>query len=101
MTAPSFLCGQIPTSEIEEGFKSPKLLSTLLALPHETEWLDFKEAKISYNPDKLGQYFPALSNEARLKNRQCRWLIFRVRDDHTVCGTSYRGFVQRLPSAQE
>ena len=65
-------------------------LSTLLALPHETEWLEFKEAKNSYDFDKLGQYFSALSNEARLKNRPCGWLIFGVRDDHTVCGTSFR-----------
>ena len=78
-----------------------KLLSTLLALPHETEWLEFKEAKTSYNPDKLGQYFSALFNEARLKNRQCGWLIFGVRDDHTVCGTSYRIDPSKLNSLKQ
>lgn len=30
------------------------LLSDLLTLPHETEWLELKEAKTSYNFDKLG-----------------------------------------------
>ena len=67
-----------------------ELLSTLLALPHETEWLELKEAKTRYNFDKLGRYFSALSNEARLKSRPCGWLIFGVRDDHSACGTSFR-----------
>ena len=39
-------------------------LSELLALPAETEWLEFKKAARSFHFDKLGQYFSALSNEA-------------------------------------
>ncbi len=45
------------------------LLSRLLALPAETEWLEFKEAKENFDFTKLGKYFSALSNEANL-NRQ-------------------------------
>jgi ATP-dependent DNA helicase RecG len=41
-------------------------LDTLLALPAENEWVEFKEAKNDYSFDKLGRYFSALSNEAAL-----------------------------------
>ena len=58
------------------------LLNSLLAQPHETEWLEFKEANNSYNFDKLGDYFSALSNEAFLKERDSGWLVFGVRNDH-------------------
>ena len=33
-------------------------------MPSETEWLEFKEAKNSFDFDNLGKYFSALSNEA-------------------------------------
>ena len=43
------------------------VLTKLLALPAETEWVEFKEAKNDYHFDRLGEYFSALSNEANLK----------------------------------
>ena len=42
-------------------------LNDLLALPAETEWVEFKEAKNDYDFDDLGEYFSALSNEANLR----------------------------------
>lgn len=65
-------------------------LIELLKLPAETEWLEFKEAKTSFDIDKLGQYFSALSNEASLKELDCGWLIFGVKDDKSIVGTGFR-----------
>lgn len=62
----------------------------LCELPHETEWLEFKEAKDSFHFDNLGKYFSALSNEANLKKQACGWLIFGVKDDRSVCGSQFR-----------
>jgi ATP-dependent DNA helicase RecG len=55
-------------------------LTSFLALPAETEWVEFKEAKTSFDLEKLGEYFSALSNEASLKGQKCGWLIFGVTD---------------------
>jgi len=66
------------------------LLDELLALPAETEWVEFKEAKWNYDFNKLGRYVSALSNEANLKNRDAAWLVFGVHDHHEVVGTQYR-----------
>ncbi len=67
-------------------------LDQLLMLPHETEWVEFKEAKKQYDFNKLGKYFSALSNEANLKNQACSWLVFGVVDnDRSVCGSRFRG----------
>lgn len=55
-----------------------KLLNKFRALPVETEWVEFKEAKSGYDSKKLGKYFSALTNEANLKNQDSGWLIFGV-----------------------
>jgi len=67
-------------------------LTVLLALPAETEWVEFKEAKTSFDSEKLGEYFSALSNEANLKGQTSAWLIFGVTDKlpRQIIGTSYR-----------
>ncbi|MEK7775904.1 MAG: hypothetical protein AAB331_00830 [Planctomycetota bacterium] len=41
----------------QEGLK--KLLNEFMALPSETEWLEFKEAKDNYDFSKLCKYFSA------------------------------------------
>lgn len=51
---------------------SPNLLAqldTLLTMPAENEWAEFKEAKNDYSFEKLGKYFSAFSNEAALALR--------------------------------
>lgn len=65
-----------------------KLLQKLLTSETETEVLEFKQAKNSYNEDKLGRYFSALSNEANLNGKDRAWLIFGVKDDKSIVGTS-------------
>ena len=66
-------------------------LEHLLTFESENEILEFKEAKNSYDFNKIGKYFSALSNEANLSNRAEAWLIFGVVDkNRTVIGTNFR-----------
>jgi len=67
-----------------------EILSDAIALPAETEIVEFKEAKDSYSFDKIGKYFSALSNEANMKGKSCAWLIFGVNNKHTIVGSRYR-----------
>jgi len=68
-----------------------KILSNAIALPAETEIVEFKEAKETYSFEKLGKYFSALSNEANLKRKPCAWLIFGVENTkHQIIGSRYR-----------
>ncbi|GAA3918347.1 ATP-binding protein [Hymenobacter algoricola] len=65
-------------------------LDKLLALPRENEVVEFKEAKASFDSDKLGQYFSALSNEANLQGADEAWLVFGVTDKKEIVGTAFR-----------
>lgn len=67
-----------------------ELLRKLLAMPGETELVEFKEAKNSFDTDKLGEYFSALSNEANLKGAEEAWLVFGVNNAQQVIGTAFR-----------
>lgn len=62
----------------------------LIALPAETETVEFKEAKNTYDFTKLGKYFSALANEANLNKRQDAWFVMGVKNNHTVVGTAFR-----------
>lgn len=75
--------------------KSENMISTklneLLNLSSENECLEFKEAKNTYDFDKLGKYFSALCNEANLGGKNEAWLIFGVKDEgHLIVGTKFR-----------
>lgn len=83
-------------SELEQ------ILHELRALPVETEWLEFKEAKNDYSFDKLGKYFSAIANESNLKNRDYGWLIFGIEDkQRTIVGTQYRNNKIHLESLKK
>ena len=41
-------------------------LKSLIEIPNETEYIEFKEAKDDFEFEKLGKYFSAISNEANL-----------------------------------
>ena len=62
----------------------------LMRLPHETEYVEFKEAKTNLHFDELGKYFSALSNEANLKDREGGWLVLGVNSSKRIVGTAYR-----------
>ncbi len=67
------------------------VLDSLLALPAETEVVEFKKAENQFDDRDLGKYFSALSNEANLKGRPCAWLVFGVENvSHAVVGSNYK-----------
>jgi ATP-dependent DNA helicase RecG len=69
----------------------PKVLHDLISLPTEMEWVEFKEAKTTFNFDELGRIVSALSNEANLSDQLHGWLIFGVTDHLPRCivGSNY------------
>ncbi|HCF3456965.1 TPA: ATP-binding protein, partial [Pseudomonas aeruginosa] len=76
-------------------------LQRLLTGSGENEVVEFKEAKNSYDFDKLGRYFSALSNEANLKGLPSAWLVFGVKDNQQVVGTRYREQPKQLQSLKK
>ncbi len=60
--------------------------------PSEMEWLEFKEAKNSFDFDTLGEYFSAISNEANLKSQESGWIVFGIKDKppREIVRTLYR-----------
>ncbi len=57
--------------------KSENLIRNLMVLPHEYEWLDFKESWFS--KDEIGEYISAISNGAAFLNgRMFLFLITRL-----------------------
>jgi ATP-dependent DNA helicase RecG len=66
-------------------------LDYLLSLPGETEIVEFKEAKNTFDLKRLGRYFSALANEANLCHKSYAWLVFGVEDNsHQIIGSNYR-----------
>jgi len=79
-----------------------KILSQAIALPAETEIIEFKEAKENYDFDKIGKYFSALSNETNLKGKSFAWLIFGVENTkHQIVGSRYRTDRKKLDSLKK
>lgn len=56
----------------------------------ETEVVEVKEAKTTFDFNDLGHYFSALSNEANLHGKQEGWLVFGVADDMEIVETHFR-----------
>jgi ATP-dependent DNA helicase RecG len=74
-----------------QEFELESELARFRNLPAETEIVEFKEAKNSFDFTKLGRYFSALSNEANLKGKAEAWLIFGVEDkNHEIVGSQFR-----------
>lgn len=79
-----------------------ELLDRLLALPVETEWVEFKEAKFDFGANDLGQYFSALSNEANLHRQYSAWLVFGVKDKpRQIVGSQFRNTAASLQSLKQ
>ena len=65
------------------SFELEKLLDELVALPHETEWAEFKLDR--YDPTQIGEYISALSNSACLHGKDQAYLVFGIEDeDHST-----------------
>ena len=64
-------------------------IQDLINLPHETEWVEFKQN--NFNPDKIGEYISALSNSACLHKKDYGYLVFGIENStHNVVGTSFK-----------
>jgi len=74
-------------------------LDALLALPTETEWIEFKHNNA--NPEEIGEYLSALSNSAVLCDQQRAWLVWGIRDgDHVVVGTTFKPRLAKVGNQQ-
>ena len=64
------------------------LVRRLRALPHETEWVEFKE---NYRqPDLVGKYLSALANSAALHGQPHGYVLWGVRNStHELVGTNF------------
>lgn len=64
------------------------LVRELCALPHETEWVEFKE---NYkNPEQVGQYISALANAAAARGQSSGYVLWGVRNGtHELVGTTF------------
>lgn len=71
------------------GMDPATLLKRLLALPHETEWVEWKENDC--RPDDIGEYLSALSNSAALHGKEAGYIVWGIRDGtREVVGTTFR-----------
>lgn len=62
-------------------------VTNLISLPHEYEWLDFKENWFS--KDEIGEYISAISNGAALSGREYGYIVWGVSDkSHEITGTT-------------
>jgi len=65
-----------------------KTLDSLVALPKETEWVEFK--RNFHSPEEIGERLSALSNSACLLDEDFGYLVFGVVDEsHEIVGTSF------------
>lgn len=64
-------------------------LTELLALPHETEWVEFKHNNT--DPQMVGEYLSAISNAAALESQPFGYIVWGVEDvTHNVVGTKFK-----------
>lgn len=65
------------------------LLLELLALPKETEWVEWKHNRAE--PERVAEYLSALSNSATLHGREAAYLIWGIEDGtRAVVGTTFK-----------
>lgn len=65
------------------------LLRELIALPTETEWVEFKQN--NKQPEEIGEYISALSNSAALCGKVNAYMVWGIDDKvHQVIGTSFK-----------
>lgn len=70
------------------------LLRECIALPAETEWVEFKHN--NDNPQEVGEYISALSNSAALHGKANAYLVWGIDDKtHNVLGTEFRPKTQK------
>ena len=65
------------------------LINELRALPHESEWVEFKVN--NSNPQRIGEYVSALANSACIENREFAYLVYGIENGkHQAVGTDFK-----------
>lgn len=65
-----------------------KLVRELMALPSETQWVEFKHN--NYDPKMIGQDISALANGAALQDKDYAYFVWGIdNDSHEIVGTRY------------
>jgi len=73
----------------------PALIQELAALPHEAEWVEFKENNC--DPEEVGEYLSALANSAALLGKPNSYLVWGVNDaTHDLVGTTFRPHIHKV-----
>lgn len=71
-----------------EKSKLEELLKNLVALPSETETIEFKEN--NYSVEEIGKRISALSNSANLHDTKHAYIVFGIEDKtHAIVGTNF------------
>ena len=71
------------------GIDLPARLAELVALPSETEWVEFKHN--NSNTQEIGEYLSALSNAASLHGKPTGYIVWGIEDGtHKPVGTTFR-----------
>lgn len=69
-------------------------LVDLLALPNETEWVEFKHN--NSDPNMIGEYLSAMSNSARLESQAFGYIVWGIEDQtQRIVGTNFRPRMQK------
>jgi len=72
-----------------------QILRSLVALPRETEWLEFKHNDAE--PEEIGEYLSALSNSAALHEKKAAYLVWGVESaTRSVVGTNFRPRARKI-----
>lgn len=65
------------------------LINDLRRLPSETSWVEFKHN--NSNPEMIGERISALSNGARLADKNSAYLVWGIEDEtHAIVGTDFQ-----------
>jgi ATP-dependent DNA helicase RecG len=71
------------------------LLRELLALPNETEWVEFKHN--NSDPEAIGEYISALSNSGTLNGKHVSYVVWGIDDSsHQILGTNFKPRQQKV-----
>lgn len=72
-----------------------KLVNSLIALPKENEWVEFKHN--FHSAEEIGERISALSNSACIRNKAYGYLLFGVDDTtHSVIGTTFHAKAHKV-----
>ncbi len=65
------------------------IVRDLRALPHETEWVEFKHNNA--DPQEIGANLSAISNSAALHGKPMGYIVWGIANDsHEVVGTTFK-----------